>query len=237
MIQRWVAARISRCTALPLIVSGAHILLCQLRSCYILHGPSSRSSPGPSPEVLAPYSPFRWDLESCPPASFTPPAASVFRLNVWSPNGDNPSTDKKANPLLQRKSYPEIVAPVPLRHHALQPELTPDAWIRTPSPSSSRAISPATPIRGGFPRGSRQHYRFASFSTVMDARVGKGGPEVPVPFQEQGFGRRWLRWMHKNGVKHWVVPCTLLASVLVRWCTGLGSYSGTLTKMACGGRA
>jgi hypothetical protein len=121
---------------------------------------------------------------------------------------------------------------VPLRHHALQPELTPDAWIRTPSPSSSRAISPATPIRGGLPRGSRQHYRFASFSAVMDARVGKG-PEAPVALQEQGFGRRWLRWMYKSGVKHWVVPCTLLASVLVRWCIGLGSYSGTLSKMAC----
>ncbi len=119
---------------------------------------------------------------------------------------------------------------MPLRHHALQPELTPDAWIRTPSPSSSRAISPAAPIRGGLPRGPRQRYRFASFSSVMDARVGKG-PEVPL--QEQGFGRRWLRWMHKNGVKNWVVPCTLLASVLVRWCIGLGSYSGTLIKTAC----
>jgi len=148
------------------------------------------------------------------------------------PNGDNPSTNRKANPLLQRYSYPEIVSPVPLRHHALQPELTPDAWIRTPSPSSSRAISPATPLRGGNPRRSRQNYRFASFSTVMDAQAGNlKGPEVPV--HEQGLGRRWLRWMHKNGVKHWVVPCTLLASVLVRWCIGLGPYSGTLTKTTC----
>jgi len=49
-----------------------------------------------------------------------------------------------------------------------------------------------------------------------------------VPLREElGFGRRWLRWMHKNGVRHWVVPCTLLASALVRWCIGLGSYSGT----------
>ena len=45
--------------------------------------------------------------------------------------------------------------------------------------------------------------------------------------EELGFGRRWLRWMHKNGVRHWVVPCTLIASALVRWCIGLGSYSGT----------
>ncbi len=143
------------------------------------------------------------------------------------PNGDNPSANKMADPLLQRDSYPEIIAPVPLRHHALQPELTPDAWIRTPSPSPSRAVSPSTPVRGGLLRGSRQGFRFASFSTAMDARAGKG-PDVLV--QEQGFGRQWLRWMHKNGVKHWVVPCTLLASVLVRWCIGLGSYSGTFNQ-------
>ena len=196
-----------------------------------MHGPirftSSSSSSDPSPEVLTPYPPLGWVLESCPPASFTTPAASVYRPNVWFPMVITHPQNKKTNPLLQRNSYPEIVAPVPLRHHALQPGLTPDAWIRTPSPSSSRAISPATPTRGGFPRGSRQNYRFASFSSVMEARAGKD-PEVPV--QEQGFGRRWLRWMHKNGVKHWVVPCTLLASVLVRWCIGLGSYSGTLNQ-------
>lgn len=113
---------------------------------------------------------------------------------------------------------------MPLRHHALQ--LTPDAWIRTPSPSSSRAISPSTPLRGGgFLRGSGRHYRFASFSSVLGAGEGPGAPQVRE--EEQGFGRRWLRWMHKNGVRHWVVPCTLLASALVRWCIGLGSYSGT----------
>ena len=113
------------------------------------------------------------------------------------------------------------MAPVPLRHQALQP--SPDAWIRTPSPpsESSRTISPTTPIRGGFSRVSGS-YSYASFSAVMEA-----GKEPPLSQEEQGFGRRWLRWMHKNGVKHWVVPCTLLASVLVRWCIGLGSYSGT----------
>jgi len=113
------------------------------------------------------------------------------------------------------------VAPVPLRHQALQP--SPDAWIRTPSPlSSSRTISPTTPIRGGSLRASGHYSGYASFSAVMEA-----GKEPPPSLEEQGFGRRWLRWMHRNGVKHWVVPCTLLASVLVRWCIGLGSYSGT----------
>lgn len=50
--------------------------------------------------------------------------------------------------------------------------------------------------------------------------------EKETALQEQGLGRRWLRWMHKNGLKHWVVPCTLLASAAVRWCIGMGSYSG-----------
>lgn len=54
--------------------------------------------------------------------------------------------------------------------------------------------------------------------------------EKETLLQEQGFGRRWLRWVHKNGVKHWVVPCTLLASALVRLCVGLGSYSGELPE-------
>jgi alpha-1,3-glucosyltransferase len=133
-----------------------------------------------------------------------------------------PYTPRLADPsaLLLRDSYPEIVAPVPRRHQALlQP--TPDAWIRTPSPSS-RTTSPTTPIRGGFSRASAR-YSYVSFSSVMEA-----GNSKETPWQEeQGFGRRWLRWMHKNGVKHWVVPCTLLASILVRWCIGLGSYSGT----------
>ncbi|KAI9465420.1 glycosyltransferase family 57 protein [Lactarius psammicola] len=111
-------------------------------------------------------------------------------------------------------SYPEILMPVPLRHRALQP--SPDTWIRTPSPSSSRAISPSSPLAGVFPRG---HHSYSSFGAIMEA-------EKETLSQEQGLGRRWLRWMHKNGLKHWVVPCTLLASAVVRWCIGLGSYSG-----------
>ncbi|KAH9936376.1 ALG6, ALG8 glycosyltransferase family-domain-containing protein [Fomitopsis serialis] len=40
------------------------------------------------------------------------------------------------------------------------------------------------------------------------------------------MGRRWVRWMHKQGLKRWVVPCAVLASVWVKWSIGLGSYSG-----------
>ena len=107
--------------------------------------------------------------------------------------------------------------PVPLRHRALQP--SPDAWIRTPSPSSSRAISPSSSLAGVFPRG---HHSYSSFCSIMEV-------DKETLLQEQGLGRRWLRWMHKNGLKHWVVPCTLLASAAVRWCIGMGSYSGKLS--------
>ena len=44
--------------------------------------------------------------------------------------------------------------------------------------------------------------------------AGKGSLLLQV---EQGFGRRWLRWMHRNGVKHWVM---FLASVWVRRALG-----------------
>ncbi len=109
--------------------------------------------------------------------------------------------------------------PVPRRHRALQP--IPDTWIRTPSPSSSRAISPSSPLTGAFPRG---YHNYSSFGAIMEA-------EEETLLLEQGLGRRWLRWMHKNGLKNWVVPCTLLASAVVRWCIGLGSYSGKFTNI------
>jgi alpha-1,3-glucosyltransferase len=125
------------------------------------------------------------------------------------------SVTSAADPLFS-DSYLEIVAPVPRRHRALQ--LTPDAWIRTPSPSSSRAVSPSSV--GNL---RRTHHRYSSFSVLMEA-------EKETPLQEQGFGRRWLRWMHKSGVKHWVVPCTLLASALLRLSVGLGPYSGEFSR-------
>lgn len=41
-----------------------------------------------------------------------------------------------------------------------------------------------------------------------------------------GLGKRWVRWMHKQGMKYLVIPSTVLASVWVKWIVGLGSYSG-----------
>jgi alpha-1,3-glucosyltransferase len=186
----------------------------RVRATSIASQPTFRSDGTLKGAAQRPYSPILRPLSSIPMYD-----SDVYpHIIIGSPS--------RCPPL--HRDYPEIVAPVPRRHQALQP--TPDAWIRTPSPpASSCTTSPTTtPIRGGFSRASGR-YRYASFSTVMDTADSK---ETQTQMQtlwqeEQGFGRRWLRWMHKNGVKHWVVPCTLLASILVRWCIGLGSYSGT----------
>ncbi|KDR82818.1 hypothetical protein GALMADRAFT_851446 [Galerina marginata CBS 339.88] len=44
--------------------------------------------------------------------------------------------------------------------------------------------------------------------------------------EEPALGRRWIRWMHKRGVRQWIVPGVLVASTLVKFAIGLGSYSG-----------
>ena len=43
---------------------------------------------------------------------------------------------------------------------------------------------------------------------------------------EGGFAKRWIRWMHKEGMKQWILPCVLLATMWIKWAIGLGSYSG-----------
>jgi hypothetical protein len=183
----------------------------RVRATSVASQPTFRSD-GTLKAAHRPHSPIMRPLSSIPTYGLTPILISAYQNKLT----------RLSCPLL-RDSYPEIVAPVPLRHQALQP--TPDAWIRTPSPPSTRTISPTTPIRGGFSRASA-HYSYASFSTVMET----GNPKETPWQEEQGFGRRWLRWMHKNGVRHWIVPCTLLASILVRWCIGLSSYSGTSAR-------
>ena len=171
--------------------------------------PSSDTSSSPSKShhfsSFATFSSRQWPLKT----RLTSHIASQFYSHVGS------CANLPAPPLtnIPSDTYPEILMPVPLRHRALQP--SPDTWIRTPSPSSSRAISPTSPLAGVFPRG---HHSYSSFGAIMETEE--------TLLQEQGLGRRWLRWMHKNGLKHWVVPCTLLAAAVVRWCVGLGPYSG-----------
>ena len=64
----------------------------------------------------------------------------------------------------------------------------------------------------------------SSYGTV---RVTGGGLRMYAPEpEESAMGRRWLRWMHKRGLKQWVVPGLICASTMVKLMVGLGPYSG-----------
>ena len=44
------------------------------------------------------------------------------------------------------------------------------------------------------------------------------------------MARKWTRWMHKQSLRPNVLPLVIVISTVVKWCVGLGSYSG-----ACAG--
>jgi alpha-1,3-glucosyltransferase len=53
--------------------------------------------------------------------------------------------------------------------------------------------------------------------------------DMGIPEDDQstiGAGRRFVRWMHRNNMKSWVIPSAIAASTLVKWCIGFGTYSG-----------
>lgn len=49
---------------------------------------------------------------------------------------------------------------------------------------------------------------------------------------EPAMGRRWIRWMHKRGMKQWVLPGIVMVAVLFKWAIGLGSYSGRIISVS-----
>jgi alpha-1,3-glucosyltransferase len=135
----------------------------------------------------------------------------------------------------------QIIAPIPDRHllHSHQSQ----QWLYSPShsPSSSPALSPTSQTFG---RATGSHSnRHLSFSTLMEherprrsswsstflrneVKVGSKG----TPTGEPGLGKRWIRWMHGHGMKQWVVPSAIIASIWIRWGIGLGSYSGKFSR-------
>ena len=122
----------------------------------------------------------------------------------------------------------DILSPIPRRHHHLQAHES-RHWLSTPplSPVSTRADSPVS-ARGLSPRAIRQStLSFSSLSAPDIARLRASQTHVTHEKKtDEGMARRWVRWMHKHNVKQWVLPCTVLAVTLVKWCIGLGSYSG-----------
>jgi alpha-1,3-glucosyltransferase len=128
---------------------------------------------------------------------------------------------------------PRIVAPTPRRHLLETSES--QHWLRTPplSPSSSRAVSPIlNPTATVLPRRRDIGNRHLSFSSLAEGGLSNSAltahhvkSEGTVE-EEAGMGKRWIRWMHRQGMKGWVVPCAIVASTWIKWCIGLGSYSG-----------
>ncbi|KAJ7459872.1 glycosyltransferase family 57 protein [Mycena latifolia] len=125
---------------------------------------------------------------------------------------------------------PEILAPTPRQavvgsRHILENSAH---WLHTfphsNSPESSRAVSPMSPGRR-FSSLSGHSSKFpTSLSSLQEAEDIAGPPREREA--EPAMARRWIRWMHKRGVKAWIVPSALLASTCIKVCVGLGPYSG-----------
>ena len=129
----------------------------------------------------------------------------------------------------------EILSPIPDRHLL---ESHQQRWLYSPSLSpapSSRAISPGSQSVHTRARSKRN----ISFSTLMEnerprrtsvspsfLRHGTRAKSKSVLAEEHSMGKRWVRWMHKNGMKQLVVPAAIAGSLWVRWAIGLASYSG-----------
>jgi hypothetical protein len=76
------------------------------------------------------------------------------------------------------------------------------------------ATFPASPnLHGngeyGSPRGA-----------ARDSKLYAAEPDEPA------MGRRWIRWMHRRGLKRWAIPGILGLSIIVKLTIGLGTYSG-----------
>ncbi|KAJ7175874.1 glycosyltransferase family 57 protein [Mycena filopes] len=127
---------------------------------------------------------------------------------------------------------PEILAPMPRQALAGGRHLLENTtqWLntRSHSPTSSRQLSPTLSPGRRFSTLSPHASKFpASLSSLHAADT----PEVP-PLEkeaEHAMARRWIRWMHKRGVKAWVIPSALLASTCFKATLSLASYSGQAT--------
>jgi alpha-1,3-glucosyltransferase len=116
----------------------------------------------------------------------------------------------------------QILAPVPRRHLIQTSES--QNWLQVP-PVPTDFVSPTPKL----PSGKLNHR--LSFSSSIENRhlpssIRQEKEKLDIEKEESSMGKRWVRWMHKTGMKGWVVPTAILGSTLVKWCVGLGPYSG-----------
>lgn len=127
-----------------------------------------------------------------------------------------------------------IISPIPRRHHHLQANES-RHWLPSPSvsPVSTRAASPTPSQSATSPRSHRFPPRTRLSSVLEQDRPVQLPPHLQTrshPLEEDkhdgSMSRRWVRWMHRQGMKQWVLPSIILISTWVKWCIGLASYSG-----------
>ena len=141
-----------------------------------------------------------------------------------------------ANPVSPESDQPQIIAPTPRRHLLENSES--QRWLRTPphSASSSRPVSPTSQDFNlpspSFPRrrDSDRHLSFSSlnerFPPVKAGELSQNARGKESYEEGASMAKRWIRWMHAKGLKHWVVPAAIIVSTWIKWCISLGPYSG-----------
>ncbi|THH10478.1 hypothetical protein EW145_g1304 [Phellinidium pouzarii] len=145
----------------------------------------------------------------------------------------------------------EIHSPAP-RRHFLQTDS--HQWLKAGplSSTSSRPNSPlsiastdnAEALYSSSPRRTRREQTL-SFSSLLNhdhvalARQRKATPAFDREHIRSGgdvyeggnagAGKRWIRWMHRNRMRDQVLVCSVAAALWIKWCVGLGGYSGAET--------
>ncbi|KAF8631066.1 hypothetical protein AX15_002670 [Amanita polypyramis BW_CC] len=169
------------------------------------------------------------------------PKLNVDRPEILAPIPRRHLLDTCANQPWMRSSPPASPLPsgasLPPSSSSIHPSLLPSSppmTTRRGSASSTRSRQPSSSAL----RDHEKDKRVAS-SPVVQWAPGTASPSTSLKKMsskaetgstgEKAMGRRWVRWMHKRGIRDWVLPGAFLTSALVKWCVGLGSYSGMET--------
>ncbi|KDQ62345.1 glycosyltransferase family 57 protein [Jaapia argillacea MUCL 33604] len=136
-----------------------------------------------------------------------------------SSHSPGPSSSRDLSPL----STPNHRSLSPLRHESFSAH-------QQAFPASSSSTSFPSPLphlhhhtRHDSTSSHNQLRHHLSFSALVELEKEKEKERVE---EMSGMGRRWLKWMHRNGMKEWVLGAVIGGSMWVKWCVSLGSYSG-----------
>ncbi len=66
----------------------------------------------------------------------------------------------------------------------------------------------------------------------MVQRQGDVAKEAGPDDVDRSLGKLWIRWMYRNHMKEGLTVCSVLATLWLKWCVGMGSYSGMKFRVA-----